>query len=171
MNNSGAMGPGNYFSREGTVYGHTSDAFGRSTMNNTQPYIITEITSTPNGRIMQSKGVLPEMIDGYLFRDKITNIGTHVNPNFDIKLQQQIAATPITDTRAYIIPSTARGFKELYNLGDYNVGELMIRRNTGIKSLYPHPSRFVKNADGTVTLKPVDWSDIRVNYKEGGKLK
>jgi hypothetical protein len=37
--------------------------------------------------------------------------------------------------------------------------------------LFPHPSRFIRNADGTVSLIPTDWSDIRVNYKQGGIIK
>jgi hypothetical protein len=45
----------------------------------------------------------------------------------------------------------------------------MLRRNDGIKSLFPHPSTFVRNADGTVSVRR-DWRDSRVNYKSGGKL-
>jgi hypothetical protein len=47
--------------------------------------------------------------------------------------------------------------------------EFMVPRNTGIKSLYPHPSLFIKDANGKVTLNR-NWDDIRVNYKQGGKM-
>jgi hypothetical protein len=36
------------------------------------------------------------------------------------------------------------------------ISEFSIARNTGIKSLFPHPSRFIRNADGTVSLIPTD---------------
>ena len=49
-------------------------------------------------------------------------------------------------------------------------GEVAVPRNTGIKSLYPHSSRFVRQPDGTVTFTPTDWSDVRFNFKNGGKL-
>ena len=36
------------------------------------------------------------------------------------------------------------------------ISEFSVARNTGIKSLFPHPSRFIRNEDGTVRLIPTD---------------
>ena len=57
----------------------------------------------------------------------------------------------------YVLEGTDSGFDKLYQK-PFNItgGELMLRRNTGIKSLYPHPSRFVRDEDGFVHLVPVD---------------
>lgn len=111
MENSGTLGPGNYFSIEGTLYGRTPhELFGRQyySMNNTQPYIITGITSTPNGRVMQNKGMLPEIIHKYRVRDHFGG-RYNLDPEFSTKLQQQISKTPLHDNRAYVAPSTSNG--------------------------------------------------------------
>lgn len=154
--NSGALGPGNYFSTHGGRYGHTRSKIDNSLeMNNFQPYIVSNITSTPAGHDMIEKGLLPKFIDSYAMR----------SAKNQAILQKWISEIPTNDNRAYI------DFTEAVN-GYFNGPRagIMIRRNTGIKSLYPHPSRFVRNADGTVTLIPTDWNDTRVNFKEGGKL-
>lgn len=39
-----------------------------------------------------------------------------------------------------------------------------------VKSIFPHPDRFVLNGDGTVTFIPVDFNDVRHNFRLGGKL-
>lgn len=46
--------------------------------------------------------------------------------------------------------------------------EFMLRRNTGIKSLFPHPQAFV-NQDGKILIDR-NWTDPRINFKRGGKL-
>ena len=66
--------------------------------------------------------------------------------------------------RLFAPAPTSPGGQNTHHIG------VMLRRNTGIKSLYPHPSRFI-NENGKVILKPVDWADPRVNYKDGGKIK
>ena len=48
--------------------------------------------------------------------------------------------------------------------------EGVIPRNTGIKSLFPHPSTLIKDSDGNWIIKR-NWLDTRVNYKNGGKIK
>lgn len=48
--------------------------------------------------------------------------------------------------------------------------EIVVPKNHGIKSLFPHPSRFIQQPDGSVILKSTDWADIRFNFKNGGKL-
>jgi hypothetical protein len=47
--------------------------------------------------------------------------------------------------------------------------EFMLRRNTGIKSLFPHPSTFTRDANGRIIINRI-WEDPRVNYKQGGKM-
>lgn len=44
----------------------------------------------------------------------------------------------------------------------------MLRRNTGIKSLFPHPQAFV-NQDGKILIDR-NWTDPRINFKQGGRL-
>ena len=39
---------------------------------------------------------------------------------------------------------------------DIPISEFSVARNTGIKSLFPHPSRFIRNEDGTVSLTPTN---------------
>ena len=172
MENSGAMGPGNYFSKEATMYGRgkKGEFSGKYDMGNTQPYIITDVISTPSGKDMQNKGLLPTIIHKYRGRD-IYGHKWNPDPEFDIKLKAQIDAVPLNDNKMYVLEGTDSGFDKLYQTPfGLPGGELMIRRNTGIKSLYPHPSRFVRDADGFVHLIPVDWNDARVNFKKGGKL-
>lgn len=72
MENSGAMGPGNYFSKEATMYGRgkKGEYSGKYSMGNTQPYVITKVSSTPSGKDMQDKGLLPRIIQKYRGRDR-----------------------------------------------------------------------------------------------------
>ena len=128
-------------------------------LNNTQPYIITGIQSTPNGATMIEKGALPEYIGPVELK---TESGR-------AKLNDIIKSIPKNDNRAYIdLSERAAGSGADYKGPSAGV---MVRRNTGIKSLYPHPSRFIRNSDGTVSLIPTNWSDVRVNFKQGGILK
>ena len=48
--------------------------------------------------------------------------------------------------------------------------EVAIFGDKNIKSLYPHPSRFTMNSDGTASFTPTNWDDVRFNYKTGGNL-
>lgn len=172
MENSGAMGPGNYFSKEAAMYGRGKrlEYSGKYPMGNTQPYVITDVMSTPSGKDMQDKGLLPIIIQKYRGRDKYGQ-KWDPDPEFDTKLKAQIDAVPSNDNKMYVLKGTDSGFDKLYQT-PFGIpgGELMIRRNTGIKSLYPHPSRFVRDEDGFVHLIPTDWNDPRVNFKTGGKL-
>jgi hypothetical protein len=110
-------------------------------MNNFQPYIVSNITSTPAGHDMVEKGLLPKFIDSYAMR----------SANNQAIFQKWISEIPTNDNRAYIdFTEAVNGYFDGPRAG------IMIRRNTGIKSLYPHPSRFIRNTDGTVTLIPTD---------------
>ena len=156
--NSGVIGPGNYFSNNAARYGATRSHIDYSIiLNNQQPYVITGIQSTPDGKTMIQKGIIP---NGFS-KLELSNVKTQ-----DI-LQQQLDNIPVIDNRAYLDFTEPVPGMWIPSNGNTAV---MLRRNTGIKSLYPHPSRFVRNADGTVTLIPTDWNDSRVNFKEGGKI-
>lgn len=126
-------------------------------LNNTQPYVISDVLSTPNGKTMQRKGIIPDFISSSMME----------KPTMREVFKQQLKNIPKNDNRAYL------DFME-HPMGDWDFkspAAIMLRRNTGIKSIYPHPSRFIRNADGTVTLIPTNWSDARVNFKQGGTLK
>ena len=45
----------------------------------------------------------------------------------------------------------------------------MVPRNTGIKSLYPHPSAFLRDNNGKIIINR-NWDDPRINFKHGGTL-
>jgi hypothetical protein len=53
--NMGYGGPGNYFSNARTRYGYTEE----NGVLNLQPYLITNVQSTPPMTIMQDKGLIP----------------------------------------------------------------------------------------------------------------
>ena len=150
--NSGAIGPGNYFTTQGVPYG-----FDRNLrrVRNMQPYFITDIRSTPSGRMMQNKGLLPEYHREYEL--------VH-NPEW---LQQEVKRiVPGQNTTLYIDYN-----EPMSGIMDVTRGAGMLRRNTGIKSLFPHPSRLVRGEDGLLKMLPTNWDDPRVNFKQGGILK
>ena len=158
--NSGALGPGNYFSLSAGPYGRTKNPINfRMNLNNTQPYIVTGVTSTPNGATMIKKGILPE----YISKSQMeTEAGREM-------FRKILDKTPINDNRAYLdFTERAAGMGADYNAP---AAGIMIRRNTGIKSLFPHPTRFYRDVDGVVRLRPTDWLDARFNFGDGGKLK
>lgn len=47
--------------------------------------------------------------------------------------------------------------------------EYMLRRNYGIKSLFPHPSLLIRDNNGKLKIIR-NWEDQRVNFKNGGFL-
>lgn len=153
--NMGYGGPGNYFANSRSLYGYKQDLNG---VLNMQPYLINDISSTPSFSIMQEKNLLPH----------------YVSPNecsltpdvYKKKIIDLLKETPVKDNKLYIddISVFPRGTLTPPN---GTLSEYMIRRNTGIKSLYPHPSLFIKDEHGAVKLLR-DWSDPRVNFKNGG---
>ena len=150
--NAGALGPGNYFSTQGVPYGFDRNL---KRVRNMQPYFITDIRSTPSGRMMQNKGLLPEYHGEYEL--------VH-NPEW---LQQEVKRiVPGQNTTLYIDYN-----EPMSGIMDVTRGAGMLRRNTGIKSLFPHPSRLVRGEDGLLKMLPTNWADPRVNFKQGGILK
>jgi hypothetical protein len=48
--------------------------------------------------------------------------------------------------------------------------EFALPRNTGIKSLFPHPDAFRLNPETNQYELIRSWNDSRLNYEKGGKL-
>lgn len=156
--NIGAVGPGNYFSTGRNRYGLKDiwSNIGTRTQGNMQPYLITDIESTPISSILAEKGLLPEyqssaskeyiqeLIDNRKLGNNIFIIDEHSVsvPNTTVPLRDGMPVTPF---------------------------EGMVARNTGIKSLFPHPSLLQKNNEGIWQMIR-DWNDPRVNYSQGGVL-
>lgn len=150
--NTGTVGPGNYFSTYGALYGFDK-SLGRAV--NLQPYYITDIDSMPNGLMMQAKGILPSVLS-----EKQIEIYPEV--------YQKIINTNIPGQNTTLFLDPSERVPGIFNTVKAGA---MLRRNTGIKSLFPDPSRFIRGASGKVELLPTDWKDGRINFKQGGKLK
>lgn len=166
--NMGYNGAGNYFSTYPTGYGskYHEGYFGKNwKWGLNQPYVITGIKSTPlnDGRILPDKIGIPKYI---------SNTDYGIKEDYDSIIQRAISIADSGNTKNMAIIDDYSA----YPLAHFDEGnniphsEVSISRNDGIKSLFPHPSRFIRNADGTVTLIPTDWNDVRVNFKQGGKL-
>lgn len=166
--NMGYNGAGNYFSTYPTGYGskYHEGYFGKDwRWGLNQPYVITGIKSTPlnDGRILPGKIGIPEYISNRSYGTK---------EGYSPIIQRAISIADSGNTRNMAIIDDY----SIYPMAHFDEGnniphaEFSISRNDGIKSLFPHPSRFIRNADGTVTLIPTDWNDARVNFKQGGKL-
>lgn len=93
-----------------------------------------------------------------------------MTPLYQEHINKLLKNIPNKDNKFYIddVSSYRKGVFGIDPVDDH-MGEFMLRRNTGIKSLFPHPSLFKRNADGTISLIR-NWDDPRVNYKQGGKL-
>lgn len=161
--NMGNAGAGNYFSRGRQPYGlsdqkdfpgfHIRDnRMLQSQLNwNMQPYLITDIKSMPHYSQIEH---LPENM-----MNRSRNYVRTLRPN------DQLVINSSGGMRNPTLQPTK--FQTVSNMGDHL--EFRLRRNTGIKSLFPHPDTFVRNPDGSVSILR-DWNDPRVNYKHGGKL-
>ena len=164
--NMGAMGPGNYFSTGYSYYGDYAE-----------PFLINNITQTPFGNaIAVEKGLIPKYIPTgnpgfakqvaeYLKNPNLTGYSEQVKSYADY-IRKLLKNIPNEKTRMWIGDGGNR--PELTTEG-FIPKEVMIRRNTGIKSLFPHPDLFVRDNSGKVILDR-NWNDIRVNYKQGGKM-
>lgn len=150
--NTGFYGPGNYFSTHIPIE-HFSWVRGGYNFQGVRPFRISGIEQTIPSDIVAGK-------PGF-------NIGfTPISEDIPIHKSGNIA----------IIGSNTSGPGYLFqpyvssNFHDTIVQEVVIPRNTGIKTLFADPSRFVRNTDGSVSFTPVDWNDPRVDFKNGGKL-
>lgn len=179
--NMGALGPGNYFSSGASAYGKVS-----------QPYLITGIKETPiASQSMIDKGLIPEYISPSQSGINIRGGSRyfeylHASPEEKLKYPQdlrelyenalakakeRVATTPVESSRLWIDPALIKnsGVAPRLSLIKVKPMEFMLRRNTGIKSLFPHPSTFTRDADGRIVINRI-WEDPRVNYKQGGKM-
>lgn len=105
----------------------------------------------------------------------VINNVKQINPR-SVKLDMS-KINPLPDNSVAIGPntgSTQNFFRIASGLSESkysdNIPEIVISRDSGIKSLFPHPDRFIINSDGTTSFIPVDWNDPRFNFKYGGKL-
>lgn len=155
-NNTGNAGVGTYFSRGRQPYG-LSDQLGyagdeqyrdlvSSQLNwNIQPYLITNIKSMPHYNDIQH-------ISG-----NETSLSREVVSK--LKPNNQLVINTFGGMRHPTLQPTK--IKTKSNSGDQM--EFRLRRDTGIKSLFPHPSTFIKNDDGSISIIR-DWNDPRINY-------
>lgn len=168
--NMGYLGPGNYFSTEPSFYGQ----HGNTTMPSfsigsdyyrsarRQPFLITDIKSMPTSQEIKKLGIIPEYTSppNSVLKNPVEKqkyIDEFIKPIIDNTKQRDIAV--VDDISHY--PS--RQFTSSPQL------EFMVPRNSGIKSLYPHPSLFVENKDGSISLIR-NWLDNRVNFSKGGSI-
>lgn len=178
--NMGAMGPGNYFSSGASAYGKVS-----------QPYLINGIKETPiASQSMIDKGLIPPYISPRSYGINDRGFGyyqyLHASPEERLKYPQdlkdlyegallkakeKIKDTPIESGRLWIDPALIEnsGVAPRLSLTKIKPMEFMLRRNDGIKSLFPHPSLFIKDANGKIIINR-NWLDPRVNFKSGGKI-
>lgn len=162
MNNTGVYGPGNYFTTRLPI-NHYAGLKG----HNIQPYYVTNIKETIPAAVVRNKKGYPiyvKSVDGTIPTHRSGNLvivgenTTQNNSSFNMFLPKVMSKGELVGSK-------------LNKYYDNNVFEVVVPRNTGIKSLYPNMSRFVRNADGSVSFTPVDWNDPRVDFKHGGKLK
>lgn len=151
--NVGVYGPGNYFSTNVPVEHYSNNNHGE----------------------MYRRGIRPFRVSG--IKETIPSDAVQGKPEFTIGYQPIIDGIPVHKTGdvAMIGPNTGGSgylFRPYVSSNYFNndVLEVALPRNTGIKTLFAHPSRFVRNADGSVSFTPVDWNDPRVDFKNGGKL-
>lgn len=158
--NMGGQGPGNYFSAHGSAYG----------TNNFQPYLINNVDKILPGSVKQPYfryTSTPNELSQIAKKD--LKLITPDNPLYNTlqsrrnEIQNAINTTKESNTIYYGRDIPFRYFEA-------PLLEFALPRNTGIKSLFPHPETFIKNSDGSISLIR-DWNDFRLNYKTGGKFK
>lgn len=160
--NMGGQGPGNYFSTHGATYGQGSKQPG--SISNMQPFMITGIDRILPGRrintligqwytethpsIQQlSKSGIQKVIT-----NKIEPYYSLIN-NRKFEIQKAIRSTKDAPKTLYIGTDQPMGyFSQKPNL------EFAYRHNSGIKSLFPHPTSYKTGGNR-------DWSNISLNDK------
>jgi hypothetical protein len=195
--NMGAVGPGNYFSTQRNPYGlHYNQRYYGEYSGNMQPYLINGVKSTPEGDILRDKKLIPPYVSTGLETSRLNELKAsrrrailngedtsvidaklkEAQNNPYIKEYNAFIQKLINDWKlnkdAFIIDSHSWNHPTVTPLKNgkpiYGI-EGMIHRNTGIKSLFPHPSTLMKDDSGNWIIKR-DWNDPRVNYKNGGKI-
>lgn len=194
--NMGAMGPGNYFSTGRNPYGLIHLDNGR-TLGNMQPYLITNVSSTPNRMILLDKNLIPKYqsppmsqrlndLQSQLARTNDINtknmLKNQISEIINSPEYQQYYQNNIQpwindwklDPNAFILDESVFPHRTLNPIGKEGSPapslEGMLHRNSGIKSLFPHPSTLQQSESGNWFINR-NWGDLRINYKNGGKLK
>ena len=156
--NMGGQGPANYFSSSGSIYG-----------DNIQPYFINNVKKVVPGFVknlyFQYKPTPGNLSSVTRKNSKFITPGHRLYDDYQLRkneIQRAINATKESNTIYYGKDAPLQYFngKSL---------EFALPRNTGIKSLFPHPDTFIKNSDGTISLIR-DWDNPKLNFKQGGKL-
>lgn len=150
--NTGFYGPGNYFSTHIPIE-HFASVRGGYNYQGIRPFRISGIEQTIPSDIVAGK-------PGFNIGFTPISEGIPIHKSGNIAIIGSNTSGPGYLFRSYV-PS---------NFHNTTVQEVVIPRNTGIKTLFADPSRFVRNADGSVSFTPVDWNDLRVDFKNGGKL-
>lgn len=145
--NSGAHGPGNYF------YANESTQYGGRNQKINQPFYVTGIKSVLSRDLAGSKGL-------------IGHYTSNVNSTGIPKYPSNGKYAFISGDLEHAAPIGHSAFFDPY----FASPEVAIPKNTGIKSLFPHPDMIVELPDGSFVQKAPDWNDIRFNFKNGGKL-
>lgn len=148
--NSGAIGPGFYFTNYGAQYHmRRSPITGRAIEHNVQPYLINGIKSTPDGHVMQQKGILKDY-------------------------SRVVTSDDITSAKSRQFPTMLFGDLTEHVPGMYNISggykSAYMYRGDDIKSVFPHPSLLQGAEDGTVFMLPRTFDRGRLNYRDGGVL-
>lgn len=148
--NSGAVGPGFYFTNYGAQYHmRRSPISGRASEYNIQPYLINGIKSTPDGHVMQQKGILRAY-------------------------NHTVTPDDLTSAKSQPFSSMLFGDLTEHVPGMYNISggyrSAYMYRGDDIKSVFPHPSLLQEAEDGTVFMLPRTFDKGRLNYRDGGVL-
>jgi hypothetical protein len=201
--NMGAVGPGNYFSTQRNPYGLYNYFDGRFSFKtyydgNMQPYLITDVKSTPEGDVLRDKKLIPSYIttsgsniprlnelkglkrraikegeDTSIYDAKIKEVQNDPYIKEYSAFIQKLINDWKLNKDAFIIDDHGWNHPSVTPMKDgnpiYGI-EGMLHRNTGIKSLFPHPNTLIQDESGNWIIKR-DWNDPRVNYKNGGKIK
>lgn len=112
---------------------------------NAQPFIISGVNDLKHYSQIKSWRNMP------IFKDKVVPKGLAV----------------LGSNSGPYVKTTFRPYMNYEGIAPY---EIVVPKNHDIKSLFPHPNRFIQQPDGSVILKPTDWNDPRFNFKNGGKL-
>lgn len=156
--NTGRSGPGMYFSTVPS-YSHRKDGY------NIQPYVINNIDELALSNKLGYSGD-----EGYKhIKDYHTDINRRINISpreFVYRLNKSLP----DESNKLVVEVNEAAIPYIPGYKNPSVDVRYRGPNQNIKSLFPHPDRFVLQPDGTVTFTPTDWNDPRFNFKNGGKL-
>lgn len=160
-NNIGRSGPGFYFSNIPAYSGVRSEY-------NIQPYLINNLDNAMSAKDLGYTGYVGQNIKSYVtdldYLTKSMGVSKKELVSRFQKLLPDESKTLVVDPFESA-HSTLPGFHNNSSIDFRYRGP-----SQNIKSLFPHPDRFVEQLDGTVKLSPTNWHDPRFNFKQGGKI-